>query len=112
MTLASTDAAGASIPNIGASGAIAGVLGAYLVLLPQASVLTAFIIGLVFLREIPAVWFIGFWFLLQLVRGRLLGSSSRRRAAASRSSPTSAASSSGWRRSGSSPSDRPYGPAW
>ncbi len=69
VTLAFTDAAGASIPNIGASGAIAGVLGAYIVLLPQASVLTAFIIGLIFLREIPAVWFIGFWFLLQLVEG-------------------------------------------
>ena len=69
VTLATTDAAGASIPNIGASGAIAGVLGAYLLLLPQASVLTAFIIGLIFLREIPAVWFIGFWFLLQLVEG-------------------------------------------
>ena len=69
VTLASTDAAGASIPNIGASGAIAGVLGAYLLLLPQASVLTAFIFGLVFLREIPAVWFIGIWFLLQLVEG-------------------------------------------
>jgi membrane associated rhomboid family serine protease len=69
VTLASSDAAGASIPNIGASGAIAGVLAAYLVLLPQASVLTAFIVGLIFLREIPAVWFIGFWFLLQLVEG-------------------------------------------
>jgi membrane associated rhomboid family serine protease len=69
VTLASSDAAGASIPNIGASGAIAGVLGAYLVLLPRASVLTAFIIGLIFLREIPAVWFIGIWFLLQLVEG-------------------------------------------
>jgi membrane associated rhomboid family serine protease len=69
VTLASSDAAGASIPNIGASGAIAGVLGAYLLLLPRASVLTAFIIGLIFLREIPAVWFIGIWFLLQLVEG-------------------------------------------
>jgi membrane associated rhomboid family serine protease len=69
VTLATTDAAGASIPNIGASGAIAGVLGAYLVLLPQASVLTAFIFGLIFLREIPAVWFIGIWFLLQLLEG-------------------------------------------
>src|SRR6478672_4028159 len=69
VTLATTGAAGASIPNIGASGAIAGVLAAYLLLLPQASVLTAFIFGLVFLREIPAVWFIGIWFLLQLVEG-------------------------------------------
>src|SRR3954471_19629287 len=69
VTLAFTDAAGASIPNIGASGAIAGVLAGYVVLLPQASVLTAFIVGLIFLREIPAMWFIGFWFLLQLVEG-------------------------------------------
>jgi membrane associated rhomboid family serine protease len=69
VTLAFTDAAGASIPNIGASGAIAGVLGAYFLLLPRASVLTAFIVGLIFLREIPAMWFIGFWFLLQLVEG-------------------------------------------
>src|SRR3954453_1917355 len=69
VTLAFTDAAGASIPNIGASGAIAGVLGAYILLLPQSSVLTAFIVGLIFLREIPAVWFIGFWFLLQLLEG-------------------------------------------
>jgi membrane associated rhomboid family serine protease len=69
VTLAFTDAAGASIPNIGASGAIAGVLGAYVLLLPQAGVLTAFIVGLIFLREIPAVWFIGFWFLLQLLEG-------------------------------------------
>ena len=68
-TLAFSGAAAASIPNIGASGAIAGVLGAYVLLLPQAGVLTAFIVGLIFLREIPAVWFIGVWFLLQLLEG-------------------------------------------
>ena len=58
----------ASIPNIGASGAIAGVLGAYFVLLPRARVLT-----LIFfvIREIPAVWFLGIWFLLQLWTGGL-----------------------------------------
>src|SRR6476619_1120577 len=44
VTLAFADPGGASIPNVGASGAIAGVLGAYFVLLPRASVLTAFII--------------------------------------------------------------------
>jgi membrane associated rhomboid family serine protease len=70
VTLAFADPAGASIPNIGASGAIAGVLGAYFVLLPTASVLTAFIIVFfVFLREIPAVWFLGLWFLFQLWEG-------------------------------------------
>jgi len=70
VTLAFAGPAGASIPNVGASGAIAGVLGAYMVLLPSASVLTAFIIVfLVFLREIPAVLFIGIWFLFQLWEG-------------------------------------------
>jgi membrane associated rhomboid family serine protease len=70
VTLAFSGAQGASIPNVGASGAIAGVLGAYFVLLPRASVLTAFIlIFFVFLREIPAVWFLGFWFVFQLWEG-------------------------------------------
>ena len=69
VTLKFSGAVGASIPNVGASGAIAGVLGAYLVLLPQARVLTAFFIVLIFLREIPAVWFLGIWFLFQLWDG-------------------------------------------
>jgi membrane associated rhomboid family serine protease len=70
VTLAFADPSGASIPNVGASGAIAGVLGAYFVLLPTASVLTAFIIVFfVFLREIPAVWFLGIWFVFQLWEG-------------------------------------------
>jgi membrane associated rhomboid family serine protease len=70
VTLAFADPGGASIPNVGASGAIAGVLGAYFVLLPRASVLTAFIIVFfVFLREIPAVWFLGIWFVFQLWDG-------------------------------------------
>jgi membrane associated rhomboid family serine protease len=69
VTLQFSDAAGASIPNVGASGAIAGVLGAYLVLLPQASVLTAFIFFFVIIREIPAVAFLGVWFLFQLYEG-------------------------------------------
>ena len=70
VTLYFSTTAGASIPNVGASGAIAGVLGAYFVLLPRASVLTAFIVVvLVFLREIPAVWFLGIWFLFQLWDG-------------------------------------------
>jgi rhomboid family protein len=57
----------ASIPNIGASGAIAGVLGAYFLLLPTARVLTLvfFFIPI----EIPAVLFLGFWFLFQLWEG-------------------------------------------
>jgi membrane associated rhomboid family serine protease len=70
VTLVFTDPAGASIPNVGASGAIAGVLGAYFLLLPTASVLTAFIIVFfVFLREIPAMFFLGLWFIFQLWEG-------------------------------------------
>jgi membrane associated rhomboid family serine protease len=56
----------ASIPNIGASGAIAGVLGAYFVLLPRARVLTLIVF---FFREIPAMWFLGIWILLQAWQG-------------------------------------------
>jgi rhomboid family protein len=66
ITLHYSGAADASIPNVGASGAIAGVLGAYLVLLPTASVLT--LVGF-FLIPIPAVFFLGFWFLFQLWAG-------------------------------------------
>jgi membrane associated rhomboid family serine protease len=57
----------ASIPFIGASGAIAGVLGAYIVLLPSARVLTLvlFIIPI----RIPALVFLGFWFVFQLYEG-------------------------------------------
>jgi membrane associated rhomboid family serine protease len=70
VTLAFSNAEGASIPNVGASGAIAGVLGAYFILLPRASVLVAFFIIIIFfLREIPAMWFLGFWFVFQAIEG-------------------------------------------
>ena len=58
--------ASSSIPLIGASGAISGVLGAYFVLLPRARVLTAIFLGFIFfLREIPAIFFLGVYFLFQ-----------------------------------------------
>ena len=64
------DAQAASVPNIGASGAIAGVLGAYFLLLPRARVLTAIFLGFFFfLQEIPAVFYIGIWFVFQLWQG-------------------------------------------
>jgi membrane associated rhomboid family serine protease len=64
--------ADASIPNVGASGAIAGVLGAYFVLLPRASVLTAIFLGFFFLfREVPAIFFLGFWIVLQALDGTI-----------------------------------------
>ena len=56
----------AAIPNLGASGAVSAVLGAYLLLLPVARVLT--LLGF-FLIEIPAIFFLGFWFLFQLWAG-------------------------------------------
>ena len=57
----------ADIPNLGASGAISGVLGAYAVLLPRASVLTAIFLGFIFfLREIPAIFFLGVYFVFQV----------------------------------------------
>jgi membrane associated rhomboid family serine protease len=72
VTLHFGDAADASIPNIGASGAIAGVLGAYFLLLPQARVLTAFFVGFFFFfREIPAILFLGVWIGLQALDGTL-----------------------------------------
>ena len=69
VTLQFADAKDASIPNIGASGAIAAVLGAYILLLPRASVLSVIFLGFIFLREIPAIWFLGIWFLFQLWQG-------------------------------------------
>jgi hypothetical protein len=66
VTLHYAGEAAASIPNLGASGAIAGVLGAYLVLLPRASVLS--LIGF-FLVPVRAFFFLGVWFLLQLWEG-------------------------------------------
>jgi membrane associated rhomboid family serine protease len=62
-----TSPTSADIPNLGASGAISGVLGAYLLILPHAKVLTAIILGFIFfLREIPALFFLGVYFLFQL----------------------------------------------
>jgi membrane associated rhomboid family serine protease len=66
VTLWFGEPADASIPNIGASGAISAVLGAYLLLLPTAKVLTLF--GWLFL-EVPAFFYLGFWFLFQLWSG-------------------------------------------
>jgi membrane associated rhomboid family serine protease len=61
----------ASVPNIGASGAVAGVLGAYFVILPRARVLTLIVVGIILIREIPAVWFLGVWIALQVWTGGL-----------------------------------------
>jgi rhomboid family protein len=58
------------IPMIGASGAISGVLGAYLVMFPHSRVLTLVPIFVVIeIIEIPAVVLLGIWFLMQLLSG-------------------------------------------
>jgi rhomboid family protein len=65
------------IPMIGASGAVSGVLGAYLLLFPYATILTLVIFGF-FVRtvHIPAVIVLGFWIVLQLINGWLTVSAS------------------------------------
>jgi membrane associated rhomboid family serine protease len=68
VTLSAGGVRDASVPNIGASGAIAGVLGAYFLLLPAARVLT---LVFVFFIEIPAVLFLGLWIGLQIWTGGL-----------------------------------------
>jgi membrane associated rhomboid family serine protease len=55
-----------SLPAIGASGAISGVMGAYLVMFPRAKVLMLFFI---FLIPIPAILVLGYWFALQFLSG-------------------------------------------
>ncbi len=58
------------VPLVGASGAIAGVLGAYLILYPRARVLSLVILGF-FIRtvDLPAILVLSLWFLLQVVQG-------------------------------------------
>jgi membrane associated rhomboid family serine protease len=59
---------GSNIPTIGASGAIAGVMGAYFLLFPGARILTLIpILFIPFFLEIPAYFYLGIWFLLQFL---------------------------------------------
>ena len=57
------------IPLIGASGAVAGVLGAYLIMFPRARVLTLVIFFFITTVELPAVVVLGLWFVLQAFQG-------------------------------------------
>jgi membrane associated rhomboid family serine protease len=58
------------IPMVGASGAIAGVMGAYFVLYPKSRIVTLIPIIFFFqIVEIPAIFFLGIWFLMQFVNG-------------------------------------------
>jgi membrane associated rhomboid family serine protease len=58
------------VPMVGASGAVSGVLGAYLLLFPHAHVTTLIILGFFFrLVQIPAMVVLGFWIVLQVLNG-------------------------------------------
>ena len=58
-----------TIPNVGASGAIAAVLGAYIVLYPRARIVTLVFFFFITVIELPAVVVLGLWFVLQLFQG-------------------------------------------
>ncbi|NES23274.1 MAG: rhomboid family intramembrane serine protease [Symploca sp. SIO3E6] len=58
------------IPTLGASGAIAGVMGAYILKFPQAKIITLIPLGFLFFTlRIPALFFLGFWFVQQAFNG-------------------------------------------
>jgi len=70
-----------AIPMIGASGAISGVLGAYFLTYPQARILTLVpIIIFFYIIELPAYFFLGFWFVLQFIQGSLYSLNSQQMA--------------------------------
>ena len=57
---------GSAIPTLGASGAIAGVMGAYIIRFPKAQILTLLPLGIIVTTvRIPAIFFLGFWFVMQ-----------------------------------------------
>ena len=61
-----------TVPTVGASGAIAGVLGAYLLLFPTARLVVLFpVLFLPFFFQLPAVLYLGAWFVIQLFSGAL-----------------------------------------
>ncbi len=59
------------LPTIGASGAVSGVLGAYLVLYPRARILALVLFFWIAITSIPAVFFLAFWFVFQLLYGTI-----------------------------------------
>jgi len=64
--------AGSEVPMVGASGAISGVLGAYLLLFPHARVLVGIPLGIIIHTvRLSAIWVLGFWFVLQIVSSLL-----------------------------------------
>ena len=66
-----TTAKAMRLPAVGASGAISGVLGAYLLLYPRARILTLVLYVWAYVARIPSIFFLGFWFAYQLLLGFL-----------------------------------------
>ena len=60
---------GSPVPMVGASGAIGGVMGAYVVLYPKARIRVLIFFGLIFTIVVPAYFMLGYWFLLQVLGG-------------------------------------------
>ena len=61
---------GSTIPLVGASGAIAGVMGMYLVLFPRVQIRSLIIFFLIMFRDIEARWLLGIWFVMQFFTGQ------------------------------------------
>ncbi len=63
---------GSTVPNIGASGAIAAVLGAYMVWFPHSRVQTlVFLVFFIDIWEVPALLYLAYWFLIQFLEGTM-----------------------------------------
>lgn len=64
-----------SVPTVGASGAVSGVLGGYMILHPWIRIRTVFVLGfLIQTASVPAIFFLGLWFVMQMLGGMAGGS--------------------------------------
>ncbi len=68
-TLPSLGYVGLRVPSVGASGAISAVLGAYMLLYPRARIRTLVVYIFIHIISVPAYYYLGFWFLYQLMMG-------------------------------------------
>lgn len=69
VTLPSFGTVGFNIPSVGASGAISAVLGAYLLLYPRAKIRTLIFYIFIQIITVPAIYYLGFWFIYQFLMG-------------------------------------------
>jgi membrane associated rhomboid family serine protease len=69
ITLPTYGYVGLDIPSVGASGSISAVLGAYLLLFPKARIRTLVVRFIIYIARIPAMFYLGFWFIYQFLMG-------------------------------------------